>query len=469
MLLQLIAGIFTLEDASKLVFSWARLLQKLPAGDAIIENVKDPIISEFLKVADTIAYQPAQLRFISNVTGKIIGAEKLTAGYWVEQACSPFKFVEGLEQLKAQGCSLFLEIGPDKNQDEWKNILENVSRIYLGGGKINWKGFEAPYNRKRISLPTYPFQRTRYWYKALENTKAKISEQDNFLGIDHSLAGKYICMPSGESLFVNELRLEVSPYLKDHQIYDTILFPAAGYIEILLAAGKKILGTQSITIKNLIIQEPLSLSADKPKTIQVQVLEADNKDYTLSIHSQEKEGNWICHGSALLSNSSLASADICDWEKIKLICNHEISTSDLYQKFAVHGAHYGPQFQTLKNVWVTNNEVAAELHCESDLGCLSDPRILDGCFQALSAAIAIDKDSSKNIFLPFGVDALTLYSNLEKTCRMHGKVMEKDENSLSADIEIFSLGGEPLASIKGFRMRKPAKKTWPACLRRKII
>ena len=336
--------------------------------------------------------------------------------------------------------------------------MENLSRLYLKGVRIEWKALDAPYSRRKVDLPTYPFQRQRYWIKSLLSFK-----QSTRTG--HPLAGEYINTISEEELFVNELDLKYLPYLKDHQIYDIILFPGTGYIEIFFAVGKQLRGSESIVLKEITIQEPLALSPDKPKHIQVQIKNSDNDSYALSIYSQSEDRSWICHASAQLFKLVSEESRFSDWEAIKQGCNQEVSVADLYRELASKGLHYGPNFQSIKKLWGGKDKVLAELHCEEEIGCFSDPRILDGCFQALSAALM--NVSSDEVFLPFGVDEVTLYSKLEITSRMHGQVLEKDEKSISANLEVFSFTGMPLVSIKGFRMRKTSNENLLHMLQKK--
>ena len=148
----------------------------------------DFILEEFRTVAKEIKYSEPKIRVVVTVRGK--GEETkdfASAEYWVKQLRETVRFGEGIEELLQDGYKRFLEIGPGssfvamaalasdkencqwlatikKERSDWSQVLESLSELYTRGQQIDWKGFDKEYSkRKRIQLPTYPFQRERYW------------------------------------------------------------------------------------------------------------------------------------------------------------------------------------------------------------------------------------------------------------------------------------------------------------------
>lgn len=148
----------------------------------------EPIVEEFRQIASSIIHKTPSVGFISGLYGGEIPSNISMENYWVEQLRSPVEFYKGIQQLDQQDCKIFLEVGPQpilisigmqclpagtgtwlqsirRGQDEWRTLVESLAQIYLQGIPVNWKGFDAPYLRHKLILPTYQFQRNRFWFK----------------------------------------------------------------------------------------------------------------------------------------------------------------------------------------------------------------------------------------------------------------------------------------------------------------
>ena len=186
-------------------------------------------------MAKEIEYREPQIGFLSSWTGQVVRKEGLTADYWKPHE-SHQRYSRRhlkLSQLKITG----------------KISFKHLSRLYLNGVPIDWKGFDKPYHRKKVSLPTYPFQRERYWVEALK-TLRKRSLPENA----DPLLGESVPLPTEEKLFRNEVDLHRLPYLQDHKAYENIIFPGVGYAQLLLLSGRKLFQSESVAIQNLSIR-----------------------------------------------------------------------------------------------------------------------------------------------------------------------------------------------------------------------
>nr|VFJ49043.1 MAG: Acyl transferase domain-containing protein [Candidatus Kentron sp. FW] len=174
-----IAGIFGLEDGLKLITARSHLTQILETGD---------MPTEFEKVASSITYARPQIPLCSGVTGEMATDEITTSDYWVRHARQPVRFGAGIQTLFEQGFENFLEIGPQpillgiarrylpdgvegtwlpslrQGQDDWGQLLRSLGEWYTRGGTVDWAAFDRGYTRRKVHLPTYPFQRQRCWF-----------------------------------------------------------------------------------------------------------------------------------------------------------------------------------------------------------------------------------------------------------------------------------------------------------------
>ncbi|NEO82205.1 KR domain-containing protein, partial [Moorena sp. SIO4G3] len=135
-------------------------------------------------------------------TGTEVGAEITTAEYWVAHVRQPVRFAQSMKTLEEQGYETFLEIGSKPillgmgrqcvtedvgewlpslrlGVDEWQQMLSSLGKLYVKGAKIDWSGFDSDYNRQKVTLPTYPFQRERYWVETTENKHKQHQNTEN--------------------------------------------------------------------------------------------------------------------------------------------------------------------------------------------------------------------------------------------------------------------------------------------------
>ncbi|NEO77837.1 type I polyketide synthase [Moorena sp. SIO4G3] len=166
--------------------------KQLQVSHAFHSPLMEPMLAEFETVAQEVIYSQPQIPLISNVTGQKASSEMTTAKYWVNHVRQPVKFAQSMITLNEQGYELFLEIGPKPillgmgrqclpeaigiwlpslrpGVDEWQQMLSSLGQLYVRGVKVYWSGFDSDYNRHKVALPTYPFQRERYWIDTSKN------------------------------------------------------------------------------------------------------------------------------------------------------------------------------------------------------------------------------------------------------------------------------------------------------------
>ena len=149
----------------------------------------EPLLDAFEGVAAEMHYQPPRLGLVSNLTGHLVQPGEIDARYWRRHLREPVRFQAGMEALGEQGCTLFVELGPHpvllgmgplclpegtgawlpslrRDRGAWEQLLESLGSLYVPGIPVDWVGFDRDYPRRKVSLPTYPFQRERYWIEA---------------------------------------------------------------------------------------------------------------------------------------------------------------------------------------------------------------------------------------------------------------------------------------------------------------
>ena len=145
----------------------------------------EPALGALGAAASRLAHRAPRLAVVSNVTGRLARAGEIDAAYWPRHARQPVRFAEGLAALAAEGIEVFLEVGPHpsllplgpqcvseettwvgtlkRDEDDWTCVLDALGSLYARGVDIDWAAVERDRPRRRVALPTSPFQRVRHW------------------------------------------------------------------------------------------------------------------------------------------------------------------------------------------------------------------------------------------------------------------------------------------------------------------
>jgi len=174
----------------------------------------DPALPGLRAAAAPLTHRGQAIPLVSNLTGLFMTGAPAT-DYWAEHARGTVQFAAGLETLRQAGITHFLEIGPDavlsrlgpacltsadavwlpslrRGADDWSELLSSLARLYMAGARIDWERFHDGVPREHVALPTYPFQRQRYWLDAVPRA---VRETDN--GADKVLSVEKVNVPNG--------------------------------------------------------------------------------------------------------------------------------------------------------------------------------------------------------------------------------------------------------------------------------
>lgn len=175
---------------------YRRLNVSVPAHSPLVE----PILDQFEQaVAGSSLAQP-QLGLVSSLSGEFVGDEITTARYWRRHLREPVRFAAVFETLRRSGYNTFVELGPHstllnlgqriwpdanatwapslrRSTDEWAQLLSALATLYTAGVAVDWAAFDRPYARRKLSLPTYPWENGRFWSTAAPSgRRAKLEE-----------------------------------------------------------------------------------------------------------------------------------------------------------------------------------------------------------------------------------------------------------------------------------------------------
>jgi acyl transferase domain-containing protein len=176
----------------------------LPGRHALYSPAMTPIVEPYRRVLEGVKFQKPRLKLISGHRGKAAGDEMASPDYWCRQLVEPMQFSAALAGLEERGYSIFLEISPKPvllgvgrrlrngagglwlpslrpSQGGWQTMLTSLARLYVQGVHVDWERLDRGFPRRRVVLPTYPFQRQRYWIAedgpSQEDSVAKLAEE----------------------------------------------------------------------------------------------------------------------------------------------------------------------------------------------------------------------------------------------------------------------------------------------------
>lgn len=175
-------------------------IKQLQVSHAFHSPLMEPMIADFFKVANEISYSPPKINMVSNLTGQAISNDIATSKYWCRHILSPVNFLAGINSLYSLGYEVFLECGAKPillgmarqslpegfgtwlpslrlGQADWQILLQTLGQLYISGAKVDWSGFDSDYPRYRVVLPTYPFQRQRYWLETENDNSHPIASE----------------------------------------------------------------------------------------------------------------------------------------------------------------------------------------------------------------------------------------------------------------------------------------------------
>ncbi|MFE9414029.1 acyltransferase domain-containing protein, partial [Streptomyces sp. NPDC006704] len=212
----------------------------LKVSHAFHSPLMDPMLEEFRQIAHVIDYHEPRIPIVSNVTGRTATPGQLTSPeYWVTHVRESVRFADGIRTLAAEGATTFLEIGPDavltamasgtldddttttfipllrRNRPEETEALTALARLWTTGHTVDWPALHTGGPTRHVDLPTYPFQRQRYWLET-----APATGDITTLGqspAHHPLLSALITAPgTNTTVLTGRISTQSHPWLADH-------------------------------------------------------------------------------------------------------------------------------------------------------------------------------------------------------------------------------------------------------------
>ncbi|MBI0316343.1 type I polyketide synthase [Streptomyces javensis] len=420
----------------------------------------DPMLEEFGQVLAGVTFHEPRIPLVSGAPG----ADVTDPGYWVGHVRETVRFHDVVEAMRAQGMSVFAELGPDgalsamadtdtwvpalrADQDEAETALRALAGLYAAGVEVDWSAVFTG-RAQKVALPTYPFQRQHYWPKAGAGRGDVASAGQQRDG--HPLLAAAVWLAEGDGLVLTgRLSVSAMPWLADHAVHGTVLLPGTAFVDLAVHAGD-LAGCG--VLEELTLQEPLLLPSSGGVQLQVHVggSDGDSGRRTVTVSSREGEGEWVRNAVGVLApvGSEPVQAALAVWPPTGA---EQVSVDDAYERFAQRGYGYGPAFQGLRQVWRAGETVYAEVELpqavEADAaGFGLHPALLDA---ALHSLLAASDGSGGGTGLPFAWSGVRLLAGGARQLRV---VLARGASGVS--VTAFDGVGQPVLEVRSLALRE---------------
>ncbi|MEU7750169.1 type I polyketide synthase [Micromonospora sp. NPDC049171] len=428
---------------------------------AEVDSIREPLLERLGRLSPV----SSEVAFYSTVTPGPRDTAELDAEYWFDNCRQPVDFAGGVDALLADGFRIFVECSPHPvltmalqgivdeagveaavlgslRRDEGDRFPTSLAEAYVRGVDLDWT---AVYGgaRRRVDLPTYTFQRRRFWLDVVGP-----AEQDAAaLGLaapGHPLLGAAVALPGSDGfLFTTRLSLRTHPWLADHAVHDVAILPGTAFVELALHVGEQV-GCD--LVDELTIPAVLALPAEGGVRLQLVVgpPEEDGRR-PLTVYGQpdtaSPDASWTPHAvGTLVPAAGTDAVSLTQWPPPAT----EVDLDDAYDRLAESGFRYGPAFRGLRRLWSADGDVYAEVALPEGLdpdGFGLHPALFDAALQA--AVVADLAAGSGTLSLPFSWSRVALHAVRASALRVRITAAGPDGRR----VDVCDAEGAPVASV----------------------
>lgn len=445
--------------------------RRLKVNYAFHSPQMDPVHDELMAALDDLEPGRPQIPMWSTVTGASIGDERLDAGYWWRNVRNPVRFSAAVSGLVAQGHRAFLELSPHpvlavsvaealdaadtdglvtaslrRGDDDERTLMTALAALHVRGFEPAWDRVH-PDGGRCIRLPRYAWRHRRYWQEAEEITEMRQRPAE------HPLLGRAIrsALPHWEKKIGADLR----ELLADHRVQGRIVFPAAAFLEMALAAGKQLFGDDGCALEEVEILKPLFVpdSGEAPR-LQL-TYDPQQREFSIASLASDTQKFWIQHCVGKLGPVSERAPEAGP-AILAPQAGAPLPGDVLYPSLEAMGLHYGPAFRRAQTIWCADGEAlgVVELAPGANPEAFQfHPALLDGCFHAVLGTGRPDGHTAAlPLLLPHRFGRIRLHARPTSQVRSHVRVRRRTPKFLEVDVRVLDGAGRPCLEIEGFRL-----------------
>ncbi|NBD13541.1 non-ribosomal peptide synthetase/type I polyketide synthase [Corallococcus silvisoli] len=469
----------------------------LKTTHAFHSELMEPMKEAFERAAGKVRMERARLELVSNVSGRAVkGGEEKEAGYWARHLREPVRYWEGVKGLYERGYRVFVEVGPKPTltgvgkrylgkgeaewvgslrpgSSDWETLLGSMARLYVRGVEVDWEGLDKAHARRRTPLPTYPFQRERYWVERPRERSRPAALSAGGLG----LLGRRIVSPAlKQTVFESSVGTGGMPFLAEHRVHGATVLPATVYMELARAAAADLLGAGAHAVDGLNLHDALVLRGDGERLLQCVVSPSGDDTHAFQLFSAQGEGargskepRWTLHASGSLSRArpDVASPEPRGLSGLLARCPTEVPAAKLSSHFEARGIHYGPAFKGVERIHLGQGEALGwvrrpEVLSSDAWGAPLHPALLDACLQVCGALFLGEGVGPIDdvLALPVALKRLVFWREPGTACWSHVTMQSTAgaaDGTVTADVRILDETGAVCVELEGLRFQQVSR------------
>ncbi|MER8097800.1 type I polyketide synthase [Streptomyces goshikiensis] len=460
-----------------------RKSKRLTVSHAFHSPHMDGMLEDFRQMVAGLSFGAPRIPIVSNLTGALVSEEMGSAEFWVRHVREGVRFLDGIRALEAAGVTTYVELGPDgvlsalaqdcieqdavfapalrRDRPEAETVTTALAQAHVNGVAVDWAAYFSGTDARRVDLPTYPFQRERYW----PETAAPLPGDATGLGLataGHPLLGAAVSLADADGcVLTGRLSLRTHPWLAEHSVMGSVLVPGTALVELALHAGERV---GAPALDELTLQAPLVLP-DAGDAVQIQVTvgapDASGRRPVVVFSRSADDADtadgddepWLRHAAGLLADEVRpASADLGTWPPTGAT---PLPVDEAYELLDASGLRYGPLFRGLRAAWRRDGELFAELalagRAQEDADAFGlHPALLDSALHTLALGADVpagpDGDGAR---LPFAWNGVRLHAAGASTARV--RLAPAGHGAVS--LELADSAGQPVASVDSLALR----------------
>ncbi|MFE7601374.1 SDR family NAD(P)-dependent oxidoreductase [Streptomyces sp. NPDC057494] len=407
------------EDVAATFAATGRKTRRLVVSHAFHSHRMDGMLDAFAAVTAQVRYAEPRVPMVSTVTGLPV---EVSADYWVRQVRREVRMSDGLAALHGLGMRTFLELGPDgvlsalgqdcldddalafvpvlrRGRPERRTLASALGTLHVRGRGPDWRAVFGP--GPTPALPTYAFQRERYWLTARGTEGAA----------GHPLLGPAVELAeSGQAVLTARLGRRTHPWLADHAVLGSVLLPGTAFLELAARAGAE---TGTPRVAELTLVAPLVIPDEGRTEVQVVVAApGDDGQRALTVHARTETPDgavepWTLHATGALAPHDGSPAPAAARPSGE---GEPLPVDGCYAELASSGYAYGPVFQGLRAARRHGSDLFAEVALPASVTDAASygvhPALLDAALHPI--VITALEDGGRRL-LPFSWRGVTVH------------------------------------------------------------
>jgi polyketide synthase 12 len=430
-----------------------------------------------------LSTRPVAIPMVSTVTGQAVAGPELDPAYWAANLRQPVLFDGVVACLASGGHDTFVEISPHpmladavvqrleaeqstgvavaslhRDVGARRAMLESLGQLYCAGYPVDWATLYGP-PVPMVDLPTYPWQRQRYWLDDEYGRRRPTSAGHPLLETHVRSAAE-----PGASHWCARVDLAGFPYLRDHRVGGTPVMPAAMQLDAALAAARRMVPDGSVALEEVHLTRMAVVpgTAADPTLQAVFFPEAATAGAFRLFSRDGGESDWLPVASGRYRASEDADGATADLNGLRDRCSEPADVSALYASLARAGLEYGPAFQGIDRLWLGSGEALAQLRDLAALTADRDPYLIhpttmDSCLQALAGAVGAIPDAEATTYVPVEIGRFTLAGGRAVPRYAYATMDQKrtgHDGTIGGRVDLFDDAGERIGTASGIVLRR---------------